>query len=155
MNTFAQILNGKVHLVMQDELTLAQLYAQKFNSNDITFVDITAVVPQPEVGWAYNGAHFTAPPATPAAIQKNLTMAVQNHMDSTAKARGYDNLVSVITYADEPIIPKFQAEGVAFRAWRSLVWDYCYQVLLDAEAGRRTVPTGEELIAELPELGLS
>ena len=107
------------------------------------------------INGVFTEATVWPPPATPAAIQKNLTMAVQNHMDSTAKARGYDNLVSVITYADEPIIPKFQAEGVAFRAWRSLVWDYCYQVLVDAEAGRRGIPTEAELIAELPTLILA
>lgn len=94
-------------------------------------------------------------PPSPAEIQASLVAAVQAHMDTMARARGYDNLLSAVTYADESAVPQFQAEGIAFRAWRSQVWAYCYAQLAAIQQGiRLTVPTAEELIAELPALVL-
>ena len=82
-----------------------------------------------------------------------LTTAVQSHLDASARALGYDDIKTVCTYADEPAVAKFQTEGQAFRAWRSLVWAYCYAQLDAVTAGQRTVPTADVLIAELPKLG--
>lgn len=83
-----------------------------------------------------------------------LIDAVQAHMDAAAKARGYDDIKSAVTYAEEPAVPRFQLEGQAFRAWRSLCWATGYTVLAQVEAGQRPVPTEAELIAELPPLVL-
>ena len=80
--------------------------------------------------------------------------AVQQHMDDQAKALGYDDIKSAATYAEETAVPKFQAEGQAFRAWRSLVWAACYQIMDEVSAGDRSVPSDAELIAELPALNL-
>jgi len=65
MYTYAQILDSKVHWIMTDELTLDELYEQKYNQNDITFVDITSLTTQPEVGWTYDSttATFSEPVA--------------------------------------------------------------------------------------------
>lgn len=97
---------------------------------------------------------WVLPPKTSAQIQRELTDAVQNHLDNEARKLGYDDIKSAVTYADEPAVAKFQAEGQAFRAWRSLVWAYCYQALADVIDGKRAVPTTEALIAELPALVL-
>tara|TARA_B100001559_G_scaffold312262_1_gene309779 strand:+ start:4409 stop:4819 length:411 start_codon:yes stop_codon:yes gene_type:complete len=75
---------------------------------------------------------------------------IQSHMDTTAKAYGYDDIKSAVTYAEEPSVPKFQIEGRAFRAWRSQVWDYGYTQLALVESGERAQPTIEEILAELP-----
>ena len=56
--------------------------------------------------------------------------------------------------ADEPAVPRFQAEGLVFREWRSLCWAHCYAVLDAVNAGEREIPTSVELIAELPPLAL-
>jgi hypothetical protein len=93
-------------------------------------------------------------PKTPEQIQKELTDAVQAHLDGRARERGYDDIKSAVTYADEPAVLQFQLEGRAFRAWRSLVWQYCYAQLDAVLAGTRTVPTPEQLIDELPPLVL-
>lgn len=92
------------------------------------------------------------PQAAVEQIQKDLTSAVQAHMDSVAKNKGYDNILSAVTYADEPGVPAFQAEGVVFRAWRSAAWEYCYAQLAAVLKGERETPTAAELIEELPEL---
>ncbi|QDJ52796.1 hypothetical protein [Bordetella hinzii] len=91
---------------------------------------------------------------TPEAIEAMKVALVQKHMDDAARARRYDNIAAAITYADEASVPRFQAEGRAFRAWRSLVWDTCYRILDQVKAGEREIPTDDELLAELPDLSL-
>lgn len=91
-------------------------------------------------------AAFLAPPVP------TLTAAVQAHLDATAQAHGYDNIYTACTYADEPAVAQFQAEGQALRAWRSQVWAHCHGVMAAVQSAQRPVPTAEELIAELPAL---
>lgn len=83
-----------------------------------------------------------------------LQQAVQLHMDQQAQARRYDDIATAITYADEPAVPRFQAEGRAFRVWRSQVWAFCYWMLDEVAAGRALEPTAAALIAVLPTLEL-
>lgn len=88
-----------------------------------------------------------------AQTKQQLIWTVQNHLDAAARALGYDDIKTAVTYADEPAVLKFQTEGKAFRAWRSLVWAACYAILDDVLAGERLPPTIDELLAELPVLG--
>lgn len=90
------------------------------------------------------------PVLTPEEIRQNLTSAVTAHMDATAQSLGYSSIYTAVTYADEPAVPKFQNEGRALRAWRSLVWAQCYVILAEVTAGTRPVPTPSELIVLLP-----
>ena len=110
------------------------------------------------IGDTYADGSFT-PPAAPALTaaqrQAALVAAVQAHLDATARSHGYDSIYTACTYADEPAVPRFQAEGQAFRAWRSLVWAHCYQVLDDVQSGRRAIPSAADLIAELPTLHIA
>lgn len=99
-------------------------------------------------------ARGAAVPATEAEIVAAYMSAVQQHMDAGAVSFGYDNLISVITYAEEPAVARYQAEGQAFRAWRSACWLACEQMLAAVKAGERPAPTHAELIAELPKLGI-
>lgn len=85
---------------------------------------------------------------------KALQDAVQLHMDQAAQARRYDDIKTAITYADEPAVSRFQAEGRAFRAWRSQVWAFCYWMLDEVAAGRALEPTPAALFAVLPKLEL-
>ncbi|MFH1813375.1 MAG: hypothetical protein ABIF28_04310 [Pseudomonadota bacterium] len=89
-------------------------------------------------------------PETALQTQRRLTAAIQAHLDAQARAMFYDNIFTAVTYAEEPIVPKFQIEGAALRAWRSLVWDYGSGVLAAVLAEERAVPTEQDLIAELP-----
>ncbi|RMP59446.1 hypothetical protein ALQ18_01358 [Pseudomonas marginalis pv. marginalis] len=94
------------------------------------------------------------PPLTWDQRKAEYVASVQSFLDKTAKAAGYNDLKDVITYADEPSVPKFQADGVAFRSWRSLCWAYCYDQLTAIEQGKRKTVTSAELVAELPALVL-
>ena len=81
---------------------------------------------------------------------RNITMAVQLHLDNEARSKGYDSIFKAVTYADEPAVASFQAEGLAFRSWRSLVWESCNSLLNEWEAGNIEEPTELEVIASLP-----
>lgn len=84
------------------------------------------------------------------AIKFPYENAVQMHMDAAAKRHGYDNIMTAVSYAEENAVPKFQAEGQAFRAWRSLCWAYCYAQLEAVMTQARAQPTVEDFVAELP-----
>lgn len=100
-------------------------------------------------------AEPTPPEPTPeeqaAALKKHYTDLIQRLLDTEAQKLGYDNCNSVCTYVDTGVA-KFDAEGVAFRKWRSAVWAKGYALLAEVQAGTRPVPTEEELVELLPEL---
>lgn len=82
-------------------------------------------------------------------IRRQLTAAVQAHLDAIASSRGYDGILSLATYATSTNA-KFAAEGQAGVQWRDAVWAHCWQVMANVEAGQCEIPTAEALIAELP-----
>lgn len=86
-----------------------------------------------------------------AQIQAQLTNAVQHVLDAKAQELNYDSCLSVCSYIDTGVA-KFDAEGKAFRAWRSAVWAKGYEILAQVQAGERAIPSEEELLAELPQL---
>lgn len=86
-----------------------------------------------------------------AAYMAACSAAVQEHLDAEARARMYDSILSAVSYQTSSH-PKFGPEGRAFAAWRDDVWTYCYAALDDCTNGRRSIPTPEELVAELPPL---
>lgn len=88
-------------------------------------------------------------PPTPEEITAALINAVQRKLDSTARTRNYDGILSLCSYATSTD-PVFAAEGQAGVEWRDACWRCTYQVQADVLAGLRAVPTPEELIAELP-----
>lgn len=97
------------------------------------------VVPEPE-------------PYIPTAeeIKQSLINAVQSHLDATARAKGYDGILSAVSYAGDAIVPQFDIEGQSYKTWRSQVWAFCYAYLADVQEGTKEVPTASELIALLP-----
>lgn len=111
-------------------------------------------MPHIAVGMVREVVPLPAPAPTEAEIVTTYMAQVQLHMDATARLYGYDGLISVISYADEPAVARYQAEGQAFRAWRSACWFACEQMLATVKAGDRTAPTHQELIAKLPAIDL-
>lgn len=86
-------------------------------------------------------------------LQTEYTEFVEKWLNDTVHSqRDYDNVDTCIgRYYNSPI-PKFKAEAHAVNDWVSLVWVECYKILDDVKAGKRPIPTKEELIAELPKL---
>jgi len=77
---------------------------------------------------------------------------LESTLDNKAKEYGYDNIKTAVTYADEPIVEKFQLEGIEFRKWRSLVYAYGYEQLARIESGETI--TLEEFEAGIPSINL-
>lgn len=80
-------------------------------------------------------------------IIAGYTDMVQAYLDSTARTRNYDNILSLCTYATSTN-EKFRREGQAGVEWRDAVWAKCYEILAEIQAGTRGVP--EDIISELP-----
>lgn len=112
------------------------------NADGETLVlDVSLLVPD---GYA----EFTPGPPMPTVEQYRV--AIQQYMDAAAQSAGYDDIASAVTYAEEPAVPKFQVEGQAFRAWRSLCWAYSYGLLAEVNAGARPIPAEADVLAGLP-----
>ena len=92
-----------------------------------------------------------APAPTPEQLLAALTFAIKTHLNTKALEYRYDNYHSAMGYVGSPV-HKFNAEGVAFRNWVSQVWAYAEKVESDVRAGLRSIPTAQQLIAELPVL---
>ena len=92
------------------------------------------------------------PPPTAKQITARLEARVQSWLDGKARALGYADIKSAVSYAEEPAVPRFQQEGQALRRLRSLAWARFYEILNAAQAGQRATPTEAELIAEMEAL---
>lgn len=90
------------------------------------------------------------PPKTQEEILSEYITLVQQYLDSTAKSRGYDGIISLCSYKGSTDAV-FNKEGTAGVAWRDSVWRTCYSIRDEVLAGTRTeIPTAESLISELP-----
>lgn len=78
-----------------------------------------------------------------------IIKAIQQHMDFSACARGYDNLLAAISYQGDKN-PTFAAEADAFFGWRSDVWSACYAHLEQVELGNAPMPSVEEALEMIP-----
>lgn len=83
------------------------------------------------------------------AAQSRLSAAVQTHLDATARARSYNSALSCVSYVDSTVA-QYRTEATAMRDWRDAVWQRCYELLAEVQAGQRPIPSEQELIALLP-----
>lgn len=78
-----------------------------------------------------------------------FTRALNEHMDTTAQQRRYDNRITCSLRAGYPSI--FQQEGLAFATWMDACNATAYQIWAQVKAGQRPVPESvEAFIALLP-----
>lgn len=85
-------------------------------------------------------------------IKTLIVQQTQHRLDTFAKTRNYDGILSLCTYATSGV-PKFQAEGQYGVTSRDATWDKLYTIMSEIEAGTRPMPTGySEIEGELPVL---
>jgi hypothetical protein len=78
--------------------------------------------------------------------------ATQQRLDTFAKTRLYDGVLSLCTYATSPN-PKFQAEGQYGVESRDATWATLYEIMEEVKAGTRPMPSGyADIESELPVL---
>ena len=76
--------------------------------------------------------------------------AVQAEMDSTARAWGYDSLLSAASYAASAVL-QYKADSLALVAWRDALWIAAYALEQAVIAGTQTLPaTTAAFLALLP-----
>jgi hypothetical protein len=75
-------------------------------------------------------------------------IAVQTLLDTKAQSKGYDTIISATSYVGFP--NAFRNESERFLTWKAGCWTKCYQILGAVQTGTRTLPTLEELLAEMP-----
>ncbi len=109
------------------------------SGNDISFAVLA---------WIAEG-NSPSPYVPPAPSLEDYSEAVQDHIDATARAKNYTDVVSLVSYATSTN-PQWAAEANAFLAWRDQVWASIYTTLAQVQAGQLEQPTIEELIATLP-----
>lgn len=130
----------------------AEIPADAVPVNESAYIALLAAQDQGnEIRPDANGNPQSVAPSPPSEAQRiaALTAAVQRQLDQVAQSRNYDGILSMCSYANSAIA-SFAAEAQAGIAWRDAVWSFCYQVLAEVQAGSRSEPTVEQLVAELP-----
>lgn len=92
----------------------------------------------------------TAPQYVAEDRTQDIIQAIQSALDSEAKARGYDNIISACSYAGYE--NAFQAEAVQLGKWRSAVWAAAYAYLAEVKAGTKEMPGADEVISIMPKV---
>ena len=82
-------------------------------------------------------------------LQATMTDAVQSALDTFAKTRGYDGIMSACSYSNSTDA-QFKLEADYCIQLRDTTWRMGYAILAEVKAGTRPIPSVEELIAELP-----
>jgi hypothetical protein len=93
--------------------------------------------------WEVANTPLPVVPPSPEQTRASLVTALDDHIDSVARAKGYDSRITAALRAG--YLSPWQAEGTAFGQWM----DACYYKAYGIEASG-VIPTKEELIAAMP-----
>ena len=87
-----------------------------------------------------------------AAFVESVVTATQSRLDTFARTRNYDGILSACTYASSSV-PKFASEGQYCVNARDNTWATLYTIMGEVEAGTRPMPSSvDEVMSLLPEL---
>ena len=87
-------------------------------------------------------------------LQSQGTAAIQNLLDTTAQSKQYNDALTCVTYATSTNAA-WQAEAVAFIAWRDAVYASAISTFSQVESGSIPAPTIENFLAGLPSINWS
>lgn len=129
-------------------------YVNGWIDNHMTEDELTYVPSSAYAGVYYLKGH-EKPAETPEEYivrrESEIVVMVQELIDSTAQQKHYDTGESCCSYVGDPD-EEFNADAVAFQAWRGRCWRTCYNILNSVTAG--TVPpedvTDEYVLERLP-----
>lgn len=105
-------------------------------NNNMLKTDLT-FIPQGAGGIYYIKGHEPAAETRDEMIarrQAEIVNMVQNIIDETAQQKRYDDGLSCVSYVGDPD-EEFNADAVAFVAWRGRCWRTCYNILASVTAG--------------------
>jgi len=75
-----------------------------------------------------------------ASIQDQIVTSVQLRLDTFARTRNYDSILSACTYATSQV-PKFASEGQQCVDLRDATWSTLYSLLAEVQAGTKVMPS--------------
>lgn len=84
-------------------------------------------------------------------IIARLERTIDRYLDAQAQSFRYESIRTMVTYENDPN-PKFNAEGVGAKAFRSAVYTLGVSLIDEVQSGLREVPTEAELLALIPKL---
>lgn len=112
-------------------------YVNGWIDNHMTEDELTYVPSSAYAGVYYLKGH-EKPAETPeeyiARRESEIVVMVQELIDSTAQQKHYDTGESCCSYVGDPD-EEFNADAVAFQAWRGRCWRTCYNILNSVKAG--------------------
>lgn len=112
-------------------------YVNGWIDNHMTEDELTYVPSSAYAGVYYIKGH-EKPAETPeeyiARRESEIVNMVQELIDSTANQKRYDTGESCCSYVGDPD-EEFNADAVAFQAWRGRCWRTCYNILDGVKAG--------------------
>ena len=112
-------------------------YVNGWIDNHMTEDELTYVPSSAYAGVYYIKGH-EKPAETPdeyiARREREIVSMVQELIDSTANQKRYDTGESCCSYVGDPD-EEFNADAVAFQAWRGRCWRTCYNILNSVKAG--------------------
>lgn len=85
-------------------------------------------------------------------LMNDIVAATQNRLDTFARTRNYDGILSLCTYATSPT-QKFADEGQYGITARDATWAKLYEILAEVQAGTRPMPSNYfDIEPDLPPL---
>lgn len=78
-------------------------------------------------------APYAAPVETVEQKQAKLKLGITIALDVKAKSLAFESFAEAMTYVDEPVVPLYQQQAQALRAWRSLCWARYDEVVATAK----------------------
>lgn len=79
---------------------------------------------------------------------KSIESELQSDLDSTAQAKGYDNINSIAKY--QGFDNAFRKEAESLGVWVADVWQVAFKILTDWQKGDIAEPTLDEIKSQLP-----
>lgn len=86
----------------------------------------------------------------PAPTVDDYKVAIQAHIDAVARAKDYDNGVSLAGYKGSSV-EAYAADAEAFTAWRDPLWPAVFSLLAGVQSGTIQQPSIAGLIGMLPD----
>ena len=84
-------------------------------------------------------------------ISSVICLSVQNHIDSVMSERGYDSVISCISYINSSV-ERFKNDATVAKDWRDKVWVTCYKNIEKYKSGEIDILTSEDVINSLPKI---
>jgi hypothetical protein len=91
------------------------------------------------------------PELADSATEQDLVDFAKNYLDNFARTRNYDNIMSLISYA-QSMNPQFQAEAEYGVVARDLVWAKVIETINSSVENQKPLPSLAVFQAEMPQL---